>query len=172
MHDKRVVHISPTNSVWSICPWPAVYTSAWSVTRGRWCWMLLRGCSHALSSPGIAKEHLSTWTKEQRSWFPFFFSSACWLLSWPEPPGPSGEPCSSVGKAPTSSCHCPAPRYPTIDPPLFVFLSLLISETSFLWSTILHWPRLQCCRWTLLPNSIQFPVFAKTLAASLRIISH
>lgn len=78
MHDKCIVYMSLAYSVWFICLWSAVYTtvfceSAWSVTRGRWCWMLLRGCSHTLSSPGIAREHLSTWTKEQRSWFPFFF---------------------------------------------------------------------------------------------------
>lgn len=101
----------PTYSVSSICPRPAVYTavfcgsvlSAWSVTRGRRCWMLLRGCSHTLSSPGIAKRTLEYMNKGTKVLVSFFFSSlpsACWLLSCPEPPGASGEPCSAVGKPP------------------------------------------------------------------------
>lgn len=49
------------------------------------------------------------------------------------------EPCSTVGKPHLFlllSCS---------ETHLCLFLSLLITKTSFLWSTILHWPWLQCC---------------------------
>lgn len=112
-------------------------------------------CGHCRPwyTPGsLTGEHLSTETKEQRSWISAFSSiksqgpavQRTSFMSFTTLQNPR-EPQASVGKPPCLFVAVLLQDIPTTDPPLLVFLSLLITKTSFLWSTILHWPWLQWC---------------------------
>ena len=113
-----------------------IYTSTKTSSRLRLNWLLLCGCNHTLDKEhpqftyGLPEEHLRTITKEQRSWWWSFFSSAKPLcIEWDSGSsvdffhvlkGP-GELCSTAGKPhfylllscsttfnyrPTSVCFC------------------------------------------------------------------
>lgn len=108
-------------------------------------------------SPPIGSQK-NTWEHEQRNkgsefFTEVFFSPLCktsvyWKRSWQ-----LWGPLSCVEGPWRAQLHCrKAPLLLVavlfwniqLQTHLCLFLSLLITETSFLWSTILHWPQLHC----------------------------